>query len=250
MPFDFRCPHCQHKLEAENEWGGLDSQCPRCEKNLRIPMPSAIISSKIVNAITADPPPLKKQERHQIAKSRKMLYLWIGSLAVAIVVLVGSFHLLRQHRIAEVKRVAEEKRLAEEKRVAEAKRVAEEKRLAEAKRLAEEKRIAEVAAEKRLANEKRIADQLPGAFGIVFGKTFQNVIGEDIEVHPPVKSQNFEKYYISTTRSGLVYQIIARRNGAEWGAMLTMSQDIKEILIASIKMITEKYGIDPEIKGN
>lgn len=36
MPFHFKCPHCNAKLEAEDDWNGMETQCPQCSKNITI----------------------------------------------------------------------------------------------------------------------------------------------------------------------------------------------------------------------
>jgi len=30
MFFDFKCPHCSHVIEMENDWIGLEGECPFC----------------------------------------------------------------------------------------------------------------------------------------------------------------------------------------------------------------------------
>lgn len=37
MSFHFRCPNCNTKLEAEDDWQGMENQCPSCQQNLQIP---------------------------------------------------------------------------------------------------------------------------------------------------------------------------------------------------------------------
>lgn len=36
MSFHFRCPHCNAKLEAEDDWVGLETSCPQCNQNITI----------------------------------------------------------------------------------------------------------------------------------------------------------------------------------------------------------------------
>lgn len=36
MSFHFRCPHCNAKLEAEDDWQGLETTCPSCAQNITI----------------------------------------------------------------------------------------------------------------------------------------------------------------------------------------------------------------------
>lgn len=105
-------------------------------------------------------------------------------------------------------------------------------------------------AEKRVNEGDRVADMLTGAFGIKFGEKFRNIIGNNKEINPPLRSQSFETYSISTTPNGLVYEIKAERKGGKMGAALMMDQAIKETLVASMQTIEEKYGIAPDISGN
>jgi hypothetical protein len=37
--FKFLCPYCKQKLEAEREWGGMQIDCPICQKKIIIPKP-------------------------------------------------------------------------------------------------------------------------------------------------------------------------------------------------------------------
>jgi hypothetical protein len=39
MSFHFRCPACNAKLEAEDDWAGLETQCPQCSQNIKIVKP-------------------------------------------------------------------------------------------------------------------------------------------------------------------------------------------------------------------
>ena len=36
MSFHFKCPHCNAKLEAEDEWAGQKTQCPQCSHDITI----------------------------------------------------------------------------------------------------------------------------------------------------------------------------------------------------------------------
>lgn len=42
MSFQFRCPHCNAKLEAEDDWNGMETQCPQCSQNITIVKPSPV----------------------------------------------------------------------------------------------------------------------------------------------------------------------------------------------------------------
>ena len=57
MPFHFKCPHCNAKLEAEDDWNGMETQCPQCSQNIKIvktspvppPLPSTPSQTKTVS---------------------------------------------------------------------------------------------------------------------------------------------------------------------------------------------------------
>ena len=51
--FKFRCPYCGQKLEADEEWSGMESGCPRCGRTFAIPAPPA--------AEVRQPPQLRTQ---------------------------------------------------------------------------------------------------------------------------------------------------------------------------------------------
>lgn len=36
MSFHFRCPHCNAKLEAEDDWNGMEAACPKCSQTITI----------------------------------------------------------------------------------------------------------------------------------------------------------------------------------------------------------------------
>ncbi|MBO7329076.1 MAG: hypothetical protein J6W00_09940, partial [Lentisphaeria bacterium] len=36
--FYFNCPHCGNLLSAEDEWRGMATQCPYCQKTIIIPV--------------------------------------------------------------------------------------------------------------------------------------------------------------------------------------------------------------------
>ncbi len=47
MSFYFRCPACNAKLEAEDEWDGLEAACPKCGKTITIVPDTTPETSKI-----------------------------------------------------------------------------------------------------------------------------------------------------------------------------------------------------------
>ena len=40
--FNFNCPQCGNLLSAEDEWRGMETQCPMCNKNITIPSNSSL----------------------------------------------------------------------------------------------------------------------------------------------------------------------------------------------------------------
>ena len=43
--FNFNCPQCKNLLSAEDEWRGMETQCPYCQKTIIIPLPLSSIHS-------------------------------------------------------------------------------------------------------------------------------------------------------------------------------------------------------------
>ena len=39
--FITKCPHCQNDLQVEDEWDGMDVDCPICSKTFTVRKPSA-----------------------------------------------------------------------------------------------------------------------------------------------------------------------------------------------------------------
>ena len=40
--FKFSCPHCGKHVEAEEEWGGMEVECPHCQNTIHIPQKFSI----------------------------------------------------------------------------------------------------------------------------------------------------------------------------------------------------------------
>lgn len=57
MSFEFTCPHCGKKLEAEAEWIGSKGQCPSCNHEITINLPQDNINNS-----TDDNKPLSRQK--------------------------------------------------------------------------------------------------------------------------------------------------------------------------------------------
>ena len=53
MSFHFKCPHCNAKLEAEDDWQGLETSCPQCSQNIKI-----VKTSPVPPPLPSTPPPL------------------------------------------------------------------------------------------------------------------------------------------------------------------------------------------------
>lgn len=45
--FTFNCPQCGNLLSGEEEWRGMETQCPYCQKTIIIPLPLSSIQVKI-----------------------------------------------------------------------------------------------------------------------------------------------------------------------------------------------------------
>ena len=46
----FYCPHCNQKIQCDNQWAGLLIQCPACQRDLMVPRPAPV-------QVAAPPPP-------------------------------------------------------------------------------------------------------------------------------------------------------------------------------------------------
>ena len=53
MSFTFKCPHCNVKLEAEDDWIGMEAECPGCGNNVTITKP---VMLKIIKQTQEIPP--------------------------------------------------------------------------------------------------------------------------------------------------------------------------------------------------
>ena len=59
MSFTFNCPHCQVKIEAEEEWIGQEAECPGCGKPIKVENKKPLILLKPINP----QPSLQPQEQ-------------------------------------------------------------------------------------------------------------------------------------------------------------------------------------------
>ena len=41
MPINFKCPHCQASLQAVSDLAGKPGMCPKCNKEITVPMQDA-----------------------------------------------------------------------------------------------------------------------------------------------------------------------------------------------------------------
>ena len=62
MSFQFQCPHCSAKLEAEDDWIGSETTCPNCGKGITIikdsPVPPPIPSTpSLAKSVSEQPDP-------------------------------------------------------------------------------------------------------------------------------------------------------------------------------------------------
>ena len=51
--FNFNCPQCGNLLSAEDEWRGMETQCPTCNKNITIP-PNSSLADNIKKTYDTD----------------------------------------------------------------------------------------------------------------------------------------------------------------------------------------------------
>lgn len=58
--FHFRCPNCNTKLEAEDDWEGLETTCPKCSKDIPI-----VKSTSTPPPLSPTPPPIHPHENSQ-----------------------------------------------------------------------------------------------------------------------------------------------------------------------------------------
>ena len=111
--FHFRCPHCNAKLEAEDDWQGLETQCPNCQQNLHIPLISQ--QSPHPKSIS-----LPESQSHVLpfhsCFSKKKSYLWCSAILLLIIAITGSgFYFTSQLNTIKTKPILKNKPTAEEK---------------------------------------------------------------------------------------------------------------------------------------
>ena len=50
--FITKCPHCNAELQAQDEWNGMEVECPLCHKMFAINKSSAIVETEKTEAVT------------------------------------------------------------------------------------------------------------------------------------------------------------------------------------------------------
>ena len=114
--FDFSCPYCKTLCEAEEEWRGMETECPECKRTVRIPLSTE-------NDYQAARAAFEKK-----ALQKKLILC--GLLLLIAGALFGTYayrkHAAAQRRL-EARRRAAEQRALEEKKRAEAQRILAEK---------------------------------------------------------------------------------------------------------------------------
>lgn len=83
MSFHFRCPHCNTKLEAEDDWAGLEAVCPKCEQ--QIVLLQAVDSDQTISQNQNISAPLSL-----FTFLRKKWYFWSSCILILTIVIVGS----------------------------------------------------------------------------------------------------------------------------------------------------------------
>ena len=109
MSFHFRCPNCNTKLEAEDDWQGMETQCPSCQQNLQIP--SATSQNSFSPEINSSSEP---QTLHSHFRStRKKIAFWSPCILLLAVAITGSgyyiWHAQEPQKLIKLQRHAEEK---------------------------------------------------------------------------------------------------------------------------------------------
>ncbi|HEY3856127.1 MAG TPA: hypothetical protein VGO67_17190 [Verrucomicrobiae bacterium] len=93
--FKFACPNCQQSIAATSEYSGMQITCPSCQKPIVIPgapeMPATPQGSRLSmapsttsHAATSAPAAVITRKK----KDHKKLYIWLGSSAGAIILLL------------------------------------------------------------------------------------------------------------------------------------------------------------------
>lgn len=62
MSFHFRCPSCNAKLEAEDDWNGMETQCPQCSQNITI-VPDTVLEKPKIRLTPITNPSLTDTKR-------------------------------------------------------------------------------------------------------------------------------------------------------------------------------------------
>ena len=100
MSFKFFCPHCKQKIEAEDEWIGMEADCPECGKAIKVVKPTAstIIKTVTNNQNNSDNQPSNnefsaKADSNQTQKSSKTLVKIFTALILIVLFISIGDHL-------------------------------------------------------------------------------------------------------------------------------------------------------------
>jgi hypothetical protein len=66
MPFDFTCPSCDNITEAQDEWNGMEAECPHCGDNVTIKRKLTVNRPAVKNTA---PSPQEQANYHPIPKA-------------------------------------------------------------------------------------------------------------------------------------------------------------------------------------
>lgn len=100
MSFHFRCPVCNAKLEAEDDWQGLETQCPNCQQNLQIPSATSQNSLSPESNSSSEPQALFSH----FHSTRKKIALWSSCILLFAIAIAGIGYYIwsiNEKRIAE-----------------------------------------------------------------------------------------------------------------------------------------------------
>jgi len=90
--FTFNCPHCNSELEAQNEWAGLQMECPSCNQTITVIKKEKAITLQSMDKTAENLVPTKKSFRnllHGITKEMKIGVIAgtvTGGLAIGIMI--------------------------------------------------------------------------------------------------------------------------------------------------------------------
>jgi DNA-directed RNA polymerase subunit RPC12/RpoP len=83
--FEFTCPHCKEKFEAQEDWCGMEAECPNCNNYVTINKPSPPILSPVAYKKTEE----SNMKTTSVAKTQILCYSRTGIFLGIILLLIG-----------------------------------------------------------------------------------------------------------------------------------------------------------------